>query len=438
MFSAMRVGVMTGKGGLALSTPAVMGFSTWIGDVDTTSHAITMPSGIVADETLLCTATFDGSVTLTPSAGWVTLSHFSSTTVFTTALFKKIAVGADTLTIGVSAAQRGTAITYRVQDADVLDVAHRNISSANYDFVQPSIRVGTGDPGLLGLFTLSTSATGTVSDAPSGMSNLISANPALSDNDGTYSAERTVLGDSSLDSPAIGSGQSWQTSTTPLVCIGNAIGIARTPAEGWGSKPVIVSALTSVHLSEVSTTIQIPAAAIAGDTLIACVSSQAYSSAGVNTSSTGWSRVKTAATASTGTSLSIFTKTATENNALIVTSGAARLKDAIVFCLRNVAGVKVEIVSRTSTVVSAPAVTFAAPTDFLCIPVVAAAVNKQAEPSNLEAEGYSNFIRTMNEGSHCPVHAVDRWLDGVTSEDPGSWYMGASSVACVAVTIAAY
>jgi len=81
---------------------------------DTTSHAITMPSGIVAGDLLLAVFTSDGVVT-SSAAGWTELGDESSD-ANQQAIYYKVAEGSDTLTVTTSASEQSSHIVLRIEN----------------------------------------------------------------------------------------------------------------------------------------------------------------------------------------------------------------------------------------------------------------------------------------------------------------------------------
>jgi hypothetical protein len=105
--------------------PVVQSLATWASPgSDATTHSITLPGSLAAGDLLLCIACFDGNVTLTASAGWTKLGQANYSSFFTSGVFYRLALGSgDALTLTTSAAQQGTAHTYRVTGADIVDGA---------------------------------------------------------------------------------------------------------------------------------------------------------------------------------------------------------------------------------------------------------------------------------------------------------------------------
>lgn len=83
--------------------------------VDTTSHAITMPTGITAGDLLVIVFSVDGNPTCSISTGgWTKIGQASNGSIVTGAIFAKIAAGSDTATVTTSVAEQSSHVTYRI------------------------------------------------------------------------------------------------------------------------------------------------------------------------------------------------------------------------------------------------------------------------------------------------------------------------------------
>ncbi len=99
--------------------PKVEARSSGNNATNTTSHTITMPSGITVGELLLIVFSTDGIPTVSiGSGGWTKLSQTpDSTNVTTQAIFYKIAAGSDTATVTTSASEQSSHIVFRISSA---------------------------------------------------------------------------------------------------------------------------------------------------------------------------------------------------------------------------------------------------------------------------------------------------------------------------------
>lgn len=87
--------------------------------VDTTSHVITMPSGITAGNLLVIIFSVDGIPTASiASGGWSKLGQTSDgTNVVTQAIFYKVAAGGDTATVTTTAAEQSSHVVLNISGA---------------------------------------------------------------------------------------------------------------------------------------------------------------------------------------------------------------------------------------------------------------------------------------------------------------------------------
>lgn len=155
-----------------MAYPVVEGVAGWAGvGTNATSHGpITLPSGIVAGELLVCLFAVDGSPTCTASAGWDKLGQASYSTTVTGAVFWKVATGSDALTVTTSASEIATAIVYRLSAGWGLVGASANGSSVNADPPPLTPAGGAGD--YLWLAGHCSDSTVVASAAPSGYGSL--------------------------------------------------------------------------------------------------------------------------------------------------------------------------------------------------------------------------------------------------------------------------
>jgi hypothetical protein len=101
---------------------------------NTTSHAITLPSGVQSGDLLVCTFSSDGNPTCTDnSSTWTKLGQASNSTIVTGAIFWKRATGSDALTITTSASEQSSHVVLRVSSAGDPTGTASNGSSTNSD-----------------------------------------------------------------------------------------------------------------------------------------------------------------------------------------------------------------------------------------------------------------------------------------------------------------
>jgi len=156
--------------------------------VNTTSHAITMPSGITAGDLLVVIFSTDGNPTCTASAGWNKLGQASNTTAVTGAVFWKHATGGDTCTITTSATEQSSHVVLRITSGGIPVGTSANASSTNSN--PPSYTDGYSTD-YLWVATRSGDSTVVATAAPSGYSQLQTQAAAGSGGASTNTAERT-------------------------------------------------------------------------------------------------------------------------------------------------------------------------------------------------------------------------------------------------------
>jgi len=174
---------------------------------DTTSHAITLPSGIQTGELLLVVFSSDGFPFISVSSGtnWNFLGQASNGTTVTGAIFWKIADGSDSLTVGTSVAEQSSHISFRISGVKKpgnVTGSNSNGSSTNSD--PPSHTMpGTGNRGRLWIATRSGDAQVVATAAPSLYSNLQTIAATGSNGASTNTAERTVSSTAVTQNPGV-------------------------------------------------------------------------------------------------------------------------------------------------------------------------------------------------------------------------------------------
>ena len=161
--------------------------------VDVTSHAITLPTGIVAGNLLVVVFSSDGAPTVTAPAAWTKVGQLSdATNAVTGAVFWKVATGSDTLTLTTSVAEQSSHIAFRITGgASVWGIS----SSGSSTNSAPTELALYGQVDHLWICTRSGDSTVVPSAAPAGMTPL--TNQAAV---GTLSASTSTAEATSLDS----------------------------------------------------------------------------------------------------------------------------------------------------------------------------------------------------------------------------------------------
>ncbi len=181
---------------------------TTVDTTNDTTKEITMPSGIVAGDLLLCCYGQDGNNTITYPGDWVELTGTSSGSAVSIKNGFKIADGSDTLTITAGANQQASAVVYRIsgweQDEGVGVAVQQNITtgSGSTDANPPSLTPNDGSKEYLfiavGVCDRRTFDTTT----PANYSNLQRAQSTGANGSSTATAER-LLTTSSAEDPGV-------------------------------------------------------------------------------------------------------------------------------------------------------------------------------------------------------------------------------------------
>lgn len=153
------------------SRPVVMSRATSVDPgADSTTHAITMPSGVIPGDLLLLVFSSDGIPTITAPTDWTKLGQTSEATNQTTAgIFWKIAQGSDVCTITTSASEQGSAVCLRIAGGGTPLGAAAQGNSTNSD--PPNLAMPVSDT-YLWIASRTGDATVVATVAPSGYSNL--------------------------------------------------------------------------------------------------------------------------------------------------------------------------------------------------------------------------------------------------------------------------
>lgn len=154
---------------------------------NTTTHTITMPSGIQTGDLLLIVFSTDGAPGVVMlSNDWVKLDTASYGTTVTGAIFYKFATGSDSATVFTTAGEQSSHAVLRISGAGIPYAASSNGSSTNSN--PPSLAMGAARNHLW-VATRSGDSTVVASAAPSGYSNLQSQAAAGTGGASTNTAE---------------------------------------------------------------------------------------------------------------------------------------------------------------------------------------------------------------------------------------------------------
>lgn len=101
---------------------------------NSTSHTITMPSGIEVGDLLLIIFSSDGNPTASISSGnWTKISQDSNTTEVTQAVFWKTAEGSDTATVTTTASEQSSHVVFRIDNASTPTLTFANGAAGTID-----------------------------------------------------------------------------------------------------------------------------------------------------------------------------------------------------------------------------------------------------------------------------------------------------------------
>lgn len=191
------------------ATPTVQTRSTGATTTtNTTSHAITMPSGIQAGDLLIIVFSCDGGAQRMSIAdeGWIRLDRDANGANVASAVFYKFATGSDTATVSTSASEQSSHVVLRISGAGVPYSAKSNGASTNSN--PPSLNMGTSRNHLW-VATRSGDSTVVASAAPSSYGNLQTQAAAGTGGASTNTAERSVAGSSEDPGTFTSANEQW-------------------------------------------------------------------------------------------------------------------------------------------------------------------------------------------------------------------------------------
>lgn len=186
--------------------------------VDTTSHTITLPSGIQVGDLLLVVFSVDGNPTVTVNTGssgsnWKKIGQASNSTVVTGAVFWKHAEGSDALVLTSSASEQSSHVCLRVVNAGPPTATSANGSSTNSDPASENALVADD---YLWVATRSGDSTVVATAAPTNYSQLQTQAAAGTGGASTNTAERTVNGSSENPGTFTSNTEQWVTWTVSV------------------------------------------------------------------------------------------------------------------------------------------------------------------------------------------------------------------------------
>lgn len=182
---------------------------------DTTSHSISMPSGINVGDLLVVVFSVDGNPTCSVGSGnWNKLGQASNSTVVTGAVFWKIAEGSDTCTVTTSASEQSTHVSLRISGAKFLFGTSANGSSTNSN--PPNFDAYISKE-YLWLATRSGDSTVVATAAPTNFSNLQTQTASGTSGASTNTAERITTASSQNPGTFTSNTEQWVSWTLAAV-----------------------------------------------------------------------------------------------------------------------------------------------------------------------------------------------------------------------------
>jgi hypothetical protein len=216
---------------------------------NTTSHAITMPTGIQAGDLLLCVFSVDAAPTVSVNTGvsgdnWKKLGQASYSTTVTGAVFWKIAEGSDALTLTTTSSEQSSHIVYRISGGKSVSGTSANGSSTNSN--PPSHTGHNGTEKYLWIATRSGDSTINATVAPSNMGSLVAY--AAAGTGGASTAVASVVSEASSFDPSTftSSSEQWVSWTIAVSASEPPVDLTATSI-GTGAPGVGSPALGQVH-----------------------------------------------------------------------------------------------------------------------------------------------------------------------------------------------
>ncbi len=190
---------------------------------NTTSHAITLPSGISAGNLLLVAFAVDANPTVTVNTGvsgpnWTKLGQTSNTGADVTgAIFWKIAAGGDALTLTTDSSEQSSHTSYRITGASKVTGAAAQGSSTNSDPPNLSGPYSTQD--YLWIVTRAGDSTTVATVAPTNFTNFITLAAAGTNGASSNSAEYQLNASSQNPGTFTSATEQWVSYTLCVVPI---------------------------------------------------------------------------------------------------------------------------------------------------------------------------------------------------------------------------
>lgn len=173
---------------------------------NTTSHPITLPSGITTGNLLVAIFSTDGSPQLSASAGWSRIDIESQGAIVKSAVYFKYATGSDALTITTDTVEQSSHIVYELNNAAPPIAESISGNSTNAD---PPVCSGVGSADYLVIATCAHDSTIVASAAPSGYGSLTTQAAAGTGGASVSTAHKTVTASSEDPGAFTSTSEQW-------------------------------------------------------------------------------------------------------------------------------------------------------------------------------------------------------------------------------------
>lgn len=271
-----------------MAAPVVQGRASGIQSTNATSHAITLPTGIVNGELLVVVFTEKdaGNWISTTSTGWnIAGAKWIGTTpngVFAT-VFTKIATGSDALTVTIDFATQSTHVSFRISGARGMLIAQSAANASLAAADPPNLDMGVSDD-YLWIAARCAQNVGVPASAPTNYANLTNKAGGAS-GASTSTAERTLTAAS--ENPGAFASTTAVATVSFTICVLPAVVPGATP----NGCPVLESAVAYYGQAAPTTTmaVAVPHGAAINDIMVALVYMDP--SAATMTPPSGWTEL---------------------------------------------------------------------------------------------------------------------------------------------------
>lgn len=221
---------------------------------NTTSHAITLPSGISAGDLLVVVFACDGNPTISVDTGvsgsnWNALTQGANGSIVSSNVFWKIAEGGDALTLTTSASEQSSHVSLRITGGYSVTGTSANGSSTNSNPPNHAGHDGTQD--YLWIATRAGDSTVLATVAPTNFANLQSLAAAGTGGASVNTAERSINSASQDPGTFTSASEQWVSYTLAVspVNTGHGSGSVDVTGSAEGVVPVVGAAESFVDVT---------------------------------------------------------------------------------------------------------------------------------------------------------------------------------------------